>query len=571
MKDGTTLEIDLYAPDGGNTASTTIGQDAQCPTCDNDGVLNFYGTSAAAPHFAGTMALLMSAAPSWFPPTADQLLADPTLKTTYTAEEALDLFQTSAIPFTAANESAAGFLDTFAAFNSIAAPSAKITELRVEDGITPSTVPFTVKIIGEFFPDSADDLEILFDDQPLEDVQIITEEDGSTVITAKVPTFSGNPELFVVTNGSTPGGTDGGPSNPLTFFDDGKLALNIVANNAEFEYGQDIRPTYYSANPDSPDYIPPYTVEGLPVDAEGEPVPFEALGLPPVVLNNSALDEKLAEDGYPIVFDYVITPSFGGQEYDQELFQINFIPGFIDPDEGKKGYLTITKKDLTITPYPIVGEPENTVLEVIPPFVYTYGDPIDLTLNYAYDDTGILNNSFYSVIDDSHQSDFKDGLPNKFKAVVSKFKAVVSTENFIDYNLPEELLNGGSWSASKRTIENKFKAVVSGQNIIDLDTDDFANYIESRLDFEEGGTSKFKAVVSKFKAVVSAEDLFTGDVDLFIDNKFKAVVSKFKAVVSTDDEDRPYSGYESVFSIIDAEDGEEEPNDEVPRSLTCIP
>jgi len=539
LKDGTTLEIDLYAPDGGNTASTTIGQDAQCPTCDNDGVLNFYGTSAAAPHFAGTMALLMSAAPSWFPDPVDPGA------TTYTAEEALELFQTSAIPFTAANESAAGFLDTFAAFNSIAAPSAKITELRVEDGITPSTVPFTVKIIGEFFPDNPDDLEILFDDQPLEDVQIITEEDGSTVITATVPTFSGNPELFVVTNGSTPGGTDGGPSNPLTFFDDGKLALNIVANSAEFEYGQDIRPTYYSANPDSPDYIAPYTVEGLPVDAEGEPVPFEALGLPPVVLNNSALDEKLAEDGYPIVFDYVITPSFGGQEYDQELFQINFISGFIDPDEGKVGYLTVTKKDLTITPHPL-EEPANT------PFTYTYGDAIDLTLNYFYDDTGISDNSldfgFYSIIDATHQSDFKDGLPNKFKAVVSKFKAVVS-----DYDLLG-LLNGGSWSASDRTIENKFKAVVSTMNIIDLDNEDFTNYIDARSDFDDDVTNKFKAVVSKFKAVVSAEDLFSGDVDLSIDNKFKAVVSKFKAVVSTDDPDRPYSGYESVFSIIDAED-----------------
>ena len=223
------------------------------------------------------MALLMSAAPSWFP--------DGDGSTTFTSEQALELFQTYAIPFTAADGSAAGFLDTFKAFNNIAAPSSKITELRVEDGIVPSTEPFTVKIIGEFFPDSPDDLEILFDDQPLEDVQIITEEDGSTVITATVPTFSGNPELFVVTNGTTPGGTDGGPSNPLTFFDDGKLALNIVANNAEFEYGQDIGPTYYNADPNSPDYVPPFTVEGLPLDEDGVPVPFEVLGLPPVILN----------------------------------------------------------------------------------------------------------------------------------------------------------------------------------------------------------------------------------------------------------------------------------------------
>ncbi|NNE02802.1 MAG: T9SS type A sorting domain-containing protein, partial [Eudoraea sp.] len=447
-------------------------------------------------------------------------------------------------------------------FNNIAAPSAKITELVVEDGVTPSTVPFTVKIIGEFLPESTDDFEIRFDDQPLEDVQIITEADGSKVITATVPTFSGNPELFVITNSTTPGGTDGGPSNPLTFFEDGKLALNIVANNAQFEYGQDIGPTYYNVDPNSPDYVAPYTVEGLPLDDDGVPVPFEALGLPPVILGNSAIDDVLVDGGFPIVFDYVITPSFGDQEYDQELFQINFIPGFIDPDEGKKGYLTITKKDLTITPYPIEGEPGNTIPEEIPPFIYTYGDPIDLTLNYAYDDTGILNNTFYSVLDASHQSDFKDGLPNKFKAIVSKFKAIVSTENFLNYNLPEDLLNGGSWSASNRTIENKFKAIVSGQNVIDLDNDDFTNFIESRFDFEEGDTSKFKAIVSKFKAIVSSEDLFSGSVDLSIDNKFKAIVSKFKAIVSTDDPDRPYSSYESVFTIIDAEDAPTEDDEE---------
>ena len=56
LSDGTNLSIDLYAPDGGNTSSTTIGQDANCSTCDNDGVLNFYGTSASAPHAAAAIA-----------------------------------------------------------------------------------------------------------------------------------------------------------------------------------------------------------------------------------------------------------------------------------------------------------------------------------------------------------------------------------------------------------------------------------------------------------------------------------------------------------------------------------
>lgn len=539
LKDGTNLAIDLYAPDGGNTSSTTIGQDAQCDTCDKDGVLNFYGTSASAPHLAGGIALLMSAAPSWFP--------DGSGSTSYSADQALQVFKSSATTFTAADGSAAGFLNTLAAFKTLASQTAKITELRVEDGKTPSAEPFTVTIIGDFFPENEEDLEILFDGQPLEDVHITT-LDGNKVITATVPTFSGNPALSVVTKSSTPGGSDGGPSDPAYFFDEGKLALNIVANNAQFEYGQDIS-SYYGADANDPDYIPPFTVEGLP-----EGVTFESLdSLPPVVLNNPALDEKLAAGGYPIVFDYVITPSFGDQDYNHDLYQINFIPGHIDPDPtiGKVGYLTINKKDLTITPEPLT---------------VTYGDAILNKLLYEYDATGISNNSretgFYSLIDATHQSDYKDGLPNKFQAVVSKFQAVVSGYDLLD------LLNGGSWSASERTIQNKFQAVVSGMNTINLDNENFTNYIDARLAYDNGTTNKFQAVVSKFQAVVSAEDLFSGDVDLDIENKFQAVVSKFQAVVSTDNPDRPYSGYESVFSIIDAEDAPPEDGSDPERAIS---
>ncbi|NOQ91868.1 MAG: S8 family serine peptidase [Flavobacteriaceae bacterium] len=538
LSDGTSLNIDIYAPDGGNTSSTTIGQDANCSTCDNDGILNFYGTSASAPHAAAATALLMSAIPSWYPDGS------------FTSAQALQTFQSTATSFTTPDGLGGLFVNTLAAFKSMASQTARVTKLIVEDGRTPSAEPFTVTIIGEFFPENEEDVSVLFDGQPLEDVTYTTAEDGTTVITATVPAFSGNPELIVVSKSITPGGVDGGDAEPVFFFDEGKIALSITANNAQFEFGQNIRPSYYRQDSSLPDYIAPFTVQGLP-----EGVTFESLiadgKLPLVILNNSAVDQKLATNGYPIVSDYVITPSFGTTDYDHDLYQINFISGFIDSDLGKLGYLTITKKELSITT-------EDTTI--------TYGDAIDSPLLYSYDISGITDeNLFYSLIQNSHSSDFKDGLPNKFRAVVSKFRAVVSGYDLLN------LLNGGSWSASERTIQNKFRAVVSGMNIINLDNKHFTNFIDSRIEYESDPTiNKFRAVVSKFRAVVSAQELFSGDVDLSIDNKFRAVVSKFKAVVSTEDPSNPYIGYSSVFTIVDAEDAPPENGSDPERAISQL-
>ena len=85
--------------------------------------------------------------------------------------------------------------------------------------------------------------------------------------------------------------------------DEGKIALNIIANSAQFEYGQDIRPSYYRANPTHPDYVRPYTIQGLPEGVTYESLALED-GLPPIILTNSFVDDQLASVGYPVVFDY---------------------------------------------------------------------------------------------------------------------------------------------------------------------------------------------------------------------------------------------------------------------------
>ncbi|MFH6767757.1 S8/S53 family peptidase [Gaetbulibacter aquiaggeris] len=532
LKDQTNLLVDLYAPDGGNTASTTIGQLATCETCDKDDKLNFYGTSAAAPHAAAAMALLRSALPYWYP--------DGSGSTIFTADQTLEKFKNTSVNFTARDGSNGQFINTLNAFKSLAAQTAKITSLTILSGNV-GAEPISVSIIGEFFPAQNSEpypAKVYFDGKELTNIQVVSD----TEIIATIPEFTGNPEVTIYTQPKPGTEGNGGFSDPVKILPDGKYAINIVPNNAVFEYGQDISLSYF--------------VQGLPPEEIDTSLTYAeimaSLGFPEVKLSSGA-DAKLAEGGYPIVFDYVVTPSFA-EPLSQELFdkyQVNFISGYVDsnPEIGKIGYLTITKKDLTITP---------------PEVVYSYGDPIDVSFNYAFDSTGISDEaSFRSLIDQTHANDFKDGIPNKFQAIVNKFQAIVN-----DYDL--SFLNGGSWSASERTIQNKFQAIVNGMNIVNLDNENFTNYISARQNFDDGTTSKFQAIVNKFQAIVNSEDLFKGDVELGIENKFQAIVNKFQAIVNGDDPERPFKDYADVFTIIDAEDAPPEDGSDNERVISEI-
>ena len=527
-----TPNVDIYAPDGGNTASTTIGQLATCDTCDKDDKLNFYGTSAAAPHAAAAMALLRSALPFWYP--------DGSGSTTFTSDQTLKKFKNTSVNFTTRDGSNGKFINTLNAFKSLAAQTAKITSLTILSGNV-SAEPVTVSIIGEFFPSQNSEpypAKVYFEGNELTDIQVVSD----TEIIATIPAFTGNPDVTIYTDPKPGTQGNGGFSEPIKILPDGKYAINIIPNNTVIEYGQDISLSY--------------TVQGLPTEDIDPSLSFSeimaSLGFPEVKLNSGA-DAKLAEGGYPIVFDYVITPSFA-EPLSQELldnYQVNFISGYVDPDPeiGKVGYLTITKKDLTITP---------------PDVVYTYGDPIDVGFNYEFDSTGISDaDSFRLLIDQTHANDFKDGIPNKFQAIVNKFQAIVN-----DYDL--SFLNGGSWSASNRTIQNKFQAIVNGMNILSLDNENLTNYISAREAFDDGTTSKFQAIVNKFQAIVNTENLFAGDVELGIENKFQAIVNKFQAIVNTDDPDRPFKDYAEVFTILDAEDAPPEDGSDDERTISEI-
>jgi hypothetical protein len=468
------VEVDIAAPDGVNTNVASIGIDIE-----GDGFTNFFGTSAAAPHAAGAFALLMSALPSWYP---DGLPINAPARANPSNDKALKLFKDTALAAGDINTAGAGLLNTTNAFLQIATQTPTITQLVVEDGKTPSAEPFQVTILGDYLPESP---TVIFDGQELEIVSVT-----ETEITALVNAFSGNPRLVVNVEGKTPGGTDGGDSNPLYFFDEGTYVLNIIANDASIEFGQAV------------DFS--FSVEGLP-----EGVSIDSLGLPAIKIATPAVFP------YPDVNNYNLQPYFETDLTEDQMnaFHINFMAGIFE----------VTKKDLVIRPIDATRQ---------------YGEAIDVEFNYDFIEDGIEDPlDFISLIDFEHESTFFE---TNTIALVNRFIAVVNDYQFVD------LLDGGSWMASERTIQNRFIAVVNGMNIIDMEVDDLTNYFDA---VNNPTTNRFIAVVNRFIAVVNGLALVNNQVDMSIENRFIAVVNESSLGGEDDTND-----YSTVFALVDAED-----------------
>jgi len=196
LLNGDTATINFAAPDGGNTNVASIGNDISGEIGDSDpdnpdNFPNFFGTSAAAPHAASAYAILLSASRSWFPqgfPTEASVAAAAVNATTNDlADKILSIYGQNSVPAGDVDRVGPGLIDAQKVFEQIAAKTAKITELVIEDGKTASAEPFEVTILGQYFPESP---TVTFDGQPL----VIVSSTENQIV-AKVPVFIGNPEI----------------------------------------------------------------------------------------------------------------------------------------------------------------------------------------------------------------------------------------------------------------------------------------------------------------------------------------------------------------------------------------
>lgn len=476
LSNGETPKISLSGTDGVFTNVASIGQLIN----ENDIYTSFYGTSAAAPHAAALMALHMSAQPAWNP---DGLSGSAPALTNPLADQSIILFQQHSTLSGNPDQAGAGLPDLEQIFKAQANPTPILLDVIIEDSKTAGIDSVQVTLIGKYFL-SEDKTKVFFNDKELNIISMT-----ETEIVVQVEPFTSNPCIIVNSESQTNGG-DGGDSNCLQLLDDGKLAINIIADDLSNTFGQSVQMTF--------------TVEGLS-DSEN----LESSGLPELQFSTPAVFP------YPDVNNYVITPYFDIEltEEQSASFQINFVSGI----------LSITKTDLTV-------QPEDAY--------FIYGEPIIINSNFIYLTDGIENNNdFLTILNSDYQSTF---YPDNTLILVNKFRAVVNEYDFLN------ILNDGAWMASDKVIQNKFRAVVNGMNFVDLDMDHLIDY---KLASEDATTNKFRAVVNKFRAVVNGIDLLSNNVEISIENKFRAVVNS-----SGLGDENDLNSYNNTFSLIDADD-----------------
>ncbi|HWJ26209.1 MAG TPA: S8 family serine peptidase [Flavisolibacter sp.] len=351
---------DIVGPNGVNTSVDFHSLDYE-----GDGIPNFYGTSAAAPHIAGAAALLIEARRKFYndafsPTQLKQLL---TRTATDMGTPGFDL------------SSGFGFVQVDSAVKTMANPTPQATGLRLADSsLTPGEQPMDVVITGNFLLPGT---KVLLDNDTLQN-RIL----NSSEISATLPEFNGNKTLYLYNPPISALGTDAGLSNGLPITGIIKKNVTVTADNFTIKYGE---------------RLPAFTSTIL---VDGQPTTLTLTDLGLSGLNYTTPATSLSNVGF-----YFIRPSrtFDSTGVDAELLR-HYNIQFVD------GRLTIQKMPLLITPV------DKTITE---------GDALgSITYNYQYDASNVADPAgFLTTIQQYHKS----FMPDNALAVINGFNSPSSS------------------------------------------------------------------------------------------------------------------------------------------------
>lgn len=199
---------DLVAPDGVNT---TI--DFHSVDLDGDGLPNFFGTSAAAPHVAGAVALMMNARKKFY----NEKMTPAAVKNTLLSNS-IDM-DAPGFDFNTGH----GLIQVDAAVRTFANPTAQLIRLEYDTTLKPGVQPMQLTVYGNYL---SPDTKIILGNDTLPTTIVSTSEANTTL-----PVFFGNQFIQAYTPSKTPSGLDGGLSNSISITGIPKRNISIIANN----------------------------------------------------------------------------------------------------------------------------------------------------------------------------------------------------------------------------------------------------------------------------------------------------------------------------------------------------
>jgi len=340
------LKPDFVGPNGVNTTVQFGSIDLE-----SDNRPNFFGTSAAAPHVAGAIALLQQARKRYYNQSLKPFQAKALL-----AAGAIDM-DAPGFDFNTGR----GFVNISASMNTIANPTPQLIRLELGDSsIVPGSQPLQLLIHGNFFSSGS---KVLFGTDTLATVIV-----NDSLATTTIPAFTEERLVSVYTSPMTTSLLDGGLSNTISITGVPKKLITVIADDKTKKYGAVM-----------PQFTATILVDGDSLQHTG--LTLQQLGLQQITYTTPATSMSG-------VAPYIITPSrvFNPANTTDAalLAKYNYV--------FQPGVLTVQRLPVTVSPR------DTTIV---------YGQKVgNIHFDYNFDLTVALDSAakLLNIVTSSHQS-----------------------------------------------------------------------------------------------------------------------------------------------------------------------